>query len=128
MLAKGISGQMAFDGQTVTITRAGLMPWLIHGSGGNKSISLKSITAVQHRRCGFYQGYFQLSISGELEGGGGRDHEHSRFATDENAIMFYFSANAAFQQLADAIRAAIRDRDLGVASQPFGVAQMRRSR
>jgi hypothetical protein len=108
VVAKGISGQMAFDGESVTITRRGLMPWLIHGSSGNKSIPVRSITAVQYRKCGFYQGYLQLSVSGELENGGGRDHESSRLASDENTILFYWKGNQPFQALTDDIRAAIR--------------------
>lgn len=108
VFARGISGQMGFDGQSVTITRRGLFPWLIHGSSGHKSIPVRSITAVQYRRCGFYQGYLQLSVSGELENGGGRDHESSRLASDENTVLFYWRGNHAFHDLGEEIRAAIR--------------------
>jgi hypothetical protein len=99
---------MAFDGESVVVTRRGMMPWMIHGSSGHKSIPVRSITAVQYRRCGFYQGYLQLSVSGELENGGGRNHESSRLASDENTILFYWRGNQAFHDLAEEIRAAIR--------------------
>ena len=117
--ARGISGQLAFDGHSVTITRRGFFPWLLTGSGGTKSIPLKSVSAVQHRRCGFYQGYLQLSIAGELEGGGtghGRNAGNLPFVSDENTLVFYFKSNNDFAAIADTIRAAIRDAASGVTS------------
>lgn len=117
--ARGISGQLSFDGQSVTITRRGLLPWLLTGSGGTKSVPLKSVSAVQHRKCGFYQGYLQLSIAGELEGGGHRTSTHLPFVKDENTIVFYFKSNAAFLAFADQLRAAIRDAANGLPPQPL---------
>lgn len=119
--ARGISGQLSFDGQSVTITRRGLLPWLLTGSGGTKSIPLKSVSAVQHRRCGFYQGYLQLSIAGELEGGG-RGTGRNPFVKDENTLVFYFRANNDFAAMADTLRAAVRDTANGVAPKLDGVA------
>lgn len=119
--ARGISGQLAFDGHSVIITRRGFFPWLLTGSGGTKSIPLKSVSAVQHRRCGFYQGYLQLSITGELEGGGtghGRSSGNLPFVKDENTLVFYFKSNNDFAAIADTIRAAIRDSASGIAPAP----------
>jgi hypothetical protein len=117
-IARGAEGQMSFDGRSVTITRRGLLPMLFHGSGGTKTISLASITAVQHRRCGFYAGYLQLSITGEADGSnaGGLNRSISK---DENTVVFYLVAQTAFAELAAELRNAIAERNFpGTAAGP----------
>jgi hypothetical protein len=113
--ARGLAGQMSFDGTTIRITRKGFFPFILHGSGGTKNLNIKSITAVQHRRCGFFSGYLQLSVQGELEHGSGKANPNSSLMQDENTIVFYFVANNAFQILADTLNNAIRDLHSGKA-------------
>jgi hypothetical protein len=105
--ARGLQGQMYFDGQNVVIRRRGIIPFLMHGAKGTKTIPLRAITAVQHRRCLFVHGYLQLSVSGELDrSNNGKDGPISR---DENAVVFYLRANRSFQTFADTLRDAISD-------------------
>ena len=105
IVARGLQGQMYFDGQNVVIRRRGLIPFLMHGAKGTKTIPLRAVTAVQHRRCLFVHGYLQLSVSGELDrSNSGKDGPISR---DENAVVFYLRANRSFQVFADTLRDAI---------------------
>lgn len=114
--ARGLSGQVSFDGNSVRITRRGLFPWLLFGSGGVKTFPLKSITAVQHRRCGWYKGYLQFSVQGELEYGSGRTDITPSLIHDENTVVFYFRAQQVFQSLATMLNAAIAAGSQPVAS------------
>ena len=113
-IARGAEGQITFNEQTrtVTITRRGIIPMLFHGSGGTKTFPLSSIVAVQHRRCGLYAGYLQLSVAGDGDHGndGGLNRSLSQ---DENTVVFYFIAQAAFQTLANEIRSAMELRETG---------------
>jgi hypothetical protein len=106
--ARGAQGQMLFSGHSVTITRRGLIPFMTHGAGGTKTVPLRAITAVQHRRCGWFHGYLQLSVSGELEHKRGRS-ETDDLKKDENTVVFYFWGNKAFQEMADTLRTAVAD-------------------
>jgi hypothetical protein len=107
LVARGLEGQMFFDGHNVTIQRRGLIPFLTHGSGGTKTIQLRSVTAVQHRRCGFFHGYLQLSVAGELDRTNSGQNES--MSKDENAIVFYFVANRQFQEMAETLRQSISE-------------------
>jgi hypothetical protein len=107
LVARGLEGQMYFDGHSITIQRRGLVPFFTHGSGGTKTIQLRSVTAVQHRRCGFFHGYLQLSISGELDRT--NSGQNDSMSKDENAIVFYFVANRSFQVMADTLRQSISE-------------------
>lgn len=107
--ARGLEGQMSFDGQLLSITRRGLIPFLLHGSGGSKRIPVRQITSVDFRRCGLYHGYLQVTIAGETSNPNtGRtawekpqpDALGNVTTKDENAVVFYFLANKAFVELA----------------------------
>jgi hypothetical protein len=106
---------MSFNGHSVTIMRRGLIPMMTHGSGGTKTIPLRAITAIQHRRCGFFSGYLQLSVAGELETRGGHGGKNAQMGKDENAIIFFFGGNKSFQIMADRLRQALHDAATGVA-------------
>lgn len=109
--ARGAQGQMLFNGHSVTITRRGFIPFLTHGAGGTKTVPLRAITAVQHRRWGLYYGYLQLSVSGELESRrGGKES----LKEDENTVVFYAFGQKQFQQMADVLRRAIADAAAGL--------------
>jgi hypothetical protein len=120
--ARGLAGQIHFDGQFITIERRGFFPWLFHGSSGTKSIPIKAVTAVQHRRCGLYKGYLQLSIQGEQESHGGRSSVAQNLDRDENTIVFYYVANRAFDAMAETLRTAVADAQSGRVAPTAGEA------
>ena len=69
---------------SITIIRKGVLNLMNHGLKGEKTIPLKSITAVQLKKPGMTNGYIQFGILGGNENKGGV------FAAtqDENTIMF----------------------------------------
>lgn len=116
--ANGRSGQMEFDGRSVTITHDGFTARSMHGSGqGSKVIPISSITAVQFKPATSWTlGFIQLSIGGEMA----RSYRptslsgiarNTDIAKDENAILFAKVVTYDFQDMADAIRAAIDSRN-----------------
>jgi hypothetical protein len=65
--AKGDNGQVAFDGQTVTITRKGFLARATVGKG-TKSIPVGNVTAVQWKPPGaLTRGFIQFTLSGGRE-------------------------------------------------------------
>jgi hypothetical protein len=91
MRAEGYNGAMELRGDAVVITRK-----LFFGkSKGEKSIALKSITAVQLKKAGLAAGFLQLAYSGSKESKGGLFDA----AKDENTVMFYKSSQADFEAL-----------------------------
>lgn len=119
--ANGRSGQLEFDGRSVTITHKGYTAGIMHGTGqGSKVIPLSSITAIQFKPAtAWTYGFIQLSIGGEiarnyrpgsLSGLHFINKRHMDIAKDENAILFEYSTTFDFQNIADTIRAAIDER------------------
>lgn len=114
LTAKGRSGQISFDGKTVTITHEGLLAKTMHGFGsGSKSIPISSIGAVQFKPAtSLTFGYIQLSVSGELAkgfhagslSGVARNKDISK---DENSVLFAKNVTKDFEKIAEAIRAAV---------------------
>jgi len=103
--AKGINGQIAFDGAIVTITREGFMGRTTHGRSA-KSLAAKSIGSVQYKRAtSLVNGWVQFSVSGESAIRERLGSKHQDLSKDENAILFRKSALADF----DAVVAAIRE-------------------
>lgn len=66
------------------ISRKGLKNLMIQGSKGEKSIPIKSITAVQLKEPGLTTGYLQFAYSGSSESKGGI----MSAVSDENTIIF----------------------------------------
>lgn len=106
LFAKGVNGQMSFDGTTVTITREGFMARSTHGRS-EKNFPVKSIGAVQVKPANaLVNGHIQLSVSGESSKksiGFGKSHDA---ASDENAIIFTKKQAPAFEAIKQAIQAA----------------------
>ena len=65
-------------------TRKGLKNLMIQGSKGEKSIPIKSITAIQLKEPGLMTGYIQFAYSGSSESKGGT----MSAVSDENTIVF----------------------------------------
>jgi hypothetical protein len=111
MEAIGANGRMTFDGMNLMISRkgTGFLTALNQGLQGDKTIPLRSITAVQLKEPGLTRGYLRLSINGRDPVGGAMEA-----VRDENAVLFDKPDLAAFIGLRDALQGAIND----VASAP----------
>lgn len=104
--AKGQGGQMAFDGQYVTITREGFLGRASHGRG-EKKLHVSSISAVQWKPAGaMVNGFIQLSIGGadRQAAKGGRT---MNAAKDENSVVFTKKQQSEFENLRAALDQAI---------------------
>ena len=92
---------------TVTIERKGFLARAATGKG-SKQIPVRSISAVQFKPAGVVvNGFIQFTIAGGIE-------QRSRFgrsttdaAHDENSIVFTYGQRAVFEQLRDAVQAAV---------------------
>lgn len=106
--ARGKSGQIRFDGRTVTITRDGLRGRTIHGRG-EKSIPLSQIAGVQFVPWTWTKGwgYLSLTVPGSIES----QRKHRRGVDDalhdENAVVFSKRQQPEFKALRDALSAAL---------------------
>lgn len=104
--AKGVNGQISFDGATVVITREGFLARSTHGRS-EKSLPVKSIGAVQIKPASaLVNGHIQFSVSGESSKksiGFGKSQDAAK---DENAVIFTKKQAPAFEALRDAVRAA----------------------
>ena len=109
MRANGMNGSATFDGQTLTITRAGFS----RQGRGEKVIPLQAIGAVQLRRPSFGaivgDGAWSVSVAGEVQSsesrrGRGNARRQGRF--DENTILVGPGHVKAFEALTAEINAA----------------------
>jgi hypothetical protein len=114
--AAGTGGQLAFDGQYVTITRNGFLARATHGRG-DKKIPITAISAVQWKPAGITNGFLQLSIGGadRQAAKGGRT---MNAAKDENSVVFTKKQQPAFEQLRTALEQAIAERHAPAAPAP----------
>lgn len=106
LFAKGVNGQLSFDGTTVTITREGFLARSTHGRS-EKAYPVRSIGAVQVKPANaLINGYIQLSVSGETSKksiGIGKSYDAAK---DENAVIFTKKQAPAFDAIKQAIQAA----------------------
>lgn len=103
MYAKGHNGQIDFDGQTVTITRKGLIAAGTVG-GGTTRIPLGSITAVDYKKWSIFAwGHLRVVV----QGGGMRRRKAIK---DEQTVTFNRHHQGAFEAVRDAIDAALASR------------------
>lgn len=103
MIVKGHNGQIEFDGQTVTITRKGLIAMGTVG-GGTTRIPLGSITAIDYKRWSImHWGHLRIV----LQGGGMR---RKKAIKDEQTVTFNRQHQAAFEELRDTIETALATR------------------
>jgi hypothetical protein len=123
LYAKGINGQITFDGATIRITREGFVGRSTHGRG-EKVLAVKSIGAVQLKPAtALVNGYIQFSVSGESSRqsiGFGRSRDASK---DENAVVFAKKSLADFEAIRDAV---LRAQAQAAPAAPDHVAQLER--
>jgi len=111
---KGSNGHIAFDGQTVKITRKGLGGF-VSGNRGEKTIPLASVTGVEFKAGGLTVGYLQVSQSGHSPKTGRNKTE--TLLQDENTVTFYSKQNDAARAVADEINAALLAKHSGASTQ-----------
>lgn len=100
--AKGVNGDITFDGSLLTITRKGL------GNKGQKSIPVASIGGVQIKPAtALVNGFIQFSVAGEITRSAGGTGRMMDAAKDENAVIFTKKQTADFEALRDAVLAAV---------------------
>lgn len=109
MDAKGVNGQVSFDGSMVTITRDGVLGRMTQGKG-TKSIPLAAIGAVQFRPPTLTaNGTWSLSISGESQSSRairGVRATSKVARDDENTVIVRSGQVKAFEALTAEINAA----------------------
>lgn len=81
---KGVGGQIAVEGDWLTIYRRGTFAKMNHGLKGEKRIPIKNILAVQVKKPGLTNGYIQFTLGGSKEDTRGV----VAAATDENSVVF----------------------------------------
>jgi hypothetical protein len=105
--AKGINGQVKFDGQFVTISRSGFMARATVGKG-EKRIPVSSITAVQWKPPSkMVRGFIQFSVLGGNERRSGFGKQTTDAAKDENSVVVGWTQIAEFEPLRAAVEEAI---------------------
>lgn len=104
--AHGTNGKVYFDGQTVTISRSGLIARSTVGKG-SKTIPIASVTAVQFKPAGLSAGMIQFTLSGGSERRSRFGRQSRDAMSDENSVTFHLHRQGDFKRLADAVRDAI---------------------
>ena len=102
----GYTGQVVFDGKTVTISRKGAMAKLSFGFAGEKRIPVSNIISVQYKEASaMLNGYIQFATAaGESVG------SLAAATQDENSVVFTKSQNPAFAQLREKVESAMSAR------------------
>ncbi len=109
LTAKGVNGQISFDGATITILRKGFIARATLGKG-ERRIPVGSVASVQWKPAGIINGYLQLGIPGSVERRSGFGRQTRDASHDENAIVFHTRQQAAMERVRAAIEAAIANR------------------
>lgn len=105
--ANGVNGQVAFDGQWVTISRKGAIGRLTIGKG-DKRIPIGSISAVQWKPpTALVRGFIQFTVPGGNERRSQFGRQTTDAAKDENSVLVSKSHLEEFEALRGAIEAAI---------------------
>ena len=107
MEVKGHTGTVRFDGETVTILRKGALARMSVGKG-EKQIPLPSISAVQFKPAGpIVNGYIQFTVGGGIERRSSFGKQTVDAGRDENSVVFHYRQRKEFEQLRDAVQAAL---------------------
>ncbi|QDG90903.1 DUF4429 domain-containing protein [Pseudarthrobacter sp. NIBRBAC000502770] len=110
VLAVGVAGYCAFDGQFVTIQHVGALGRMTVGKGA-KRVPLASITGVQIKPAGpLVNGFIQFTLPGGNERRSSFGRQTTDAASDENSIVFNRSQEASFLAFRDAVEQAITAR------------------
>lgn len=108
--AKGINGQVTFDGAFVTIARKGFVARSTIG-GGDKHIPLSAVSAVQYKApTAMFNGALEFSLAGGNEAKSRFGTNNKQASQNENAVIMRKSALAEFDALVAAINSAIAAR------------------
>jgi len=103
----GHTGQVAFDGSFVAITRKGFLARASVGKG-EKRIPIRSISAVQWKPAGvMVNGFIQFTVPGGNERRSGFGHQTTDAAHDENSVVFTKNQMPAFEHLRTEVERAI---------------------
>lgn len=112
--AKGMNGTIEFDGRTITISREGAMARGVHGSG-ERTIPLSGVGSIQWRNAGLTAGQLSIVAIGRddaamirLAGPVNTYRGAKAVTTDPNSITFHRHRQSDFEQVRDAIQAAMR--------------------
>jgi hypothetical protein len=117
---KGKGGQVAFDGEWLTITRKGFLAAATVGKG-EKRLHVSQVTAVQWKPAGaMVNGFIQFTIPGGVERRSGFGSQTTSAAQDENSVVFTKKQMPAFEELRTAVDEAIAAQHLqpGAAGSP----------
>lgn len=116
VLAIGVGGYCAFDGQFLTIQHVGALGRLSVGKGV-KRLPLGSVSAVQIKPAGpIVSGYIQFTLPGSNERRSEFGKQTFDAAGDENSIVFIRDQEPAFLAFRDAVEQAIAARHSPVAA------------
>lgn len=104
--AKGVNGQIHFDGETIRISRKGVLALMTQGIKGDKEIHVAQVSAVQYKDAGLaFNGYIQFSFLGGHETKAGIFNA----TQDENTVMFNTGQAKRFRELKDAVQARMSE-------------------
>lgn len=104
---KGHTGQIAFDGEYVTILRKGFNARVTVGKG-EKRMHISQISGVQWKPAGLLvNGFLQLTVPGGSERRSAFGSQTTEAVRDENSVVFTRKQMPAFEKLRAAIEAAI---------------------
>ncbi|WP_201293245.1 DUF4429 domain-containing protein [Arthrobacter zhaoguopingii] len=110
VLAVGVGGYCAFDGQFLTIQHTGVLGRMTVGKGV-KRVPLGSVSAVQIKPAGpVVSGFIQFTVPGGNEQRSEFGKQTWDAAGDENSVVFYRDQEPAFLTFRDALEAAITSR------------------
>ncbi len=116
VVAMGVGGYCAFDGQFLTIQHVGALGRMTVGKGV-KRVPLGSVSAVQIKPAGpIISGYIQFTLPGSNERRSEFGKQTLDAAGDENSIVFIRDQEAAFLAFRDALEQAIAARHSPVAA------------
>jgi hypothetical protein len=122
MFADGSNGSVELDDHQIVIRRKGIANKITQGFQGDKSIPLRSITAVQFRPAGsLMAGCIQFTIIGGQEFRGGM----LQATMDENAVLFTREQQPAFEHLRRAVEEAVSTGG-GVPAQAGNAAELQK--
>lgn len=102
LTVKGSDGTISFDGQTVTITRSGVLGRALHGGASETRIPVDQITGVEVKKPGVSRGRITLIVAGTVQRPGGMI-EHGN---DPMSVQWMRNREDV-EALRDAIQAAI---------------------
>ncbi len=104
--ARGVNGRVAFDGAVVTIFHTGrLAAWTM--GRDSKSIPVRHITGVELKPAKFGRGFITFVVPGGPETPSDFGRQTVDAARDENSLLFARRQQADFEQLQQAVEAAI---------------------